>query len=277
MERAIGRFPQPGSKPTHNFEKYMKTLVITENLKNLNRRNAVKSLMLGLLMVGLSSLVSVAQSTTHLTLARGLVAQLKSQGDAGLFFDANGVEYNKYGAAWADSFITWGNPAYVHAVCNNFYIRLMMDAYPGWTAKNAGFASSSPNSGVLHDAVEANVCGYNKVNDFSNWQAGDLLVVKYYDDSANSGHTMLLDDALTVSTAADGTVKWAVKVIDCSSGVHTSDSRVFPNYTSSGAGTGWMYVYTKNGQITAYSWSQTKGSKVYTPDLRHMTLGRQTF
>ncbi len=221
--------------------------------------------------------VATAQSTEHLDLARDLVAQLHAQGEAGLFFDENGVEYNQYGAAWSDSFIVLENPAYAHAVCSNFYVRLMMGAYPGWTAKGAGFASSSPNSATLPDAIEVNACGYARVADFAQAQPGDVLVIKYLEGGSNSGHTMLLDSATPAQVLANGTVRWSVKVIDCSSGVHSSDTRVFPGYTSTGVGSGYLNVYTLGGAITGYSWSQSNGSKIYGPSARHLTIGRITF
>lgn len=224
-----------------------------------------------------SAAVAAAQSTEHLDLARDLVAQLRAQGEAGLFFDEQGVEYNRYGAAWSGSFITFGQPAYAHAVCSNFYIRLMMAAYPGWTAKGAGFAGSSPNSATLHDAIEAGACGYARVTDFAQAQPGDVLVIKYLDGGSNSGHTMLLDGATPAQVLANGTVRWSVKVIDCSSGVHSQDTRVFPGYTSTGVGSGYLNVYTFGGAITGYSWSQSNGSKIYGPAARHLTVGRITF
>lgn len=224
-----------------------------------------------------SASVAAAQSTDHLDLARDLVAQLRTQGEAGLFFDGNGVEYNQYGASWSDSFILVDNPAYAHAVCSNFYIRLIMSAYPGWTAKGAGFSGASPNSATLHDAIEANACGYTHVPDFALAQPGDVLVIKYLDGGSNSGHTMLLDSATPAQVLANGTVRWSVKVIDCSSGVHSQDTRVFPGYTSTGVGSGFLNVYTFDGAVTGYSWSQSNGSKIYGPSARHLTVGRITF
>lgn len=241
--------------------------VITRSLANFT---------LALALTG-SAAVAAAQSTDHLDLARDLVAQLRTQGEAGLFFDEHGVEYNRYGASWSDAFIAVDQPAYAHAVCSNFYIRLMMAAYPGWTAKGAGFPGASPNSATLHDAIEANACGYTHVPDFALAQPGDVLVIKYLDGGSNSGHTMLLDSATPAQVLANGTVRWSVKVIDCSSGVHSQDTRVFPGYTSTGVGSGFLNVYTFDGTVTGYSWSQSNGSKIYSPAARHLTVGRITF
>jgi hypothetical protein len=224
-----------------------------------------------------SAAVAAAQSTAHLDLARDMVVQLRTQGEAGQFFDAQGVEYNRYGAAWSDSFIVLDSPAYARAVCSSFYIRLMMAAYPGWTAQGAGFPGASPNSATIHDAIEANACGYSRVTDFAQAQAGDVLVIKYLDGGSNSGHTMLLDSATPAQMLPNGTVRWSVKVIDCSSGVHSQDTRVFQGYTSTGVGSGYLNVYTFGGAITGYSWSQSNGSKIYGPSARHMTVGRITF
>lgn len=219
-----------------------------------------------------------AASTTHLVNAQTLVAQLRAQGEAGVFFDANGVEYNLYGAPWSSSYISWTVPASVHAVCSNFYIRLMMASYAGWTAKGVGFTSSSPNSAAIHDAIEAGACRYVKVANFADCQPGDVMAIKYFDDaSSNSGHTMILEGATPNLTYADGSIRWSVKVVDCSSGPHSNDTRVFPSRTSSGAGSGFLYVYSRNGAVTGYSWKQTSGSTVYAPAVRHLTVGRLTF
>lgn len=241
---------------------------------HLNR--SLAALALATALTG-SAAVATAQSTERLDLARDLVAQLRAQGEAGQFFDQNGVEYNKYGASWSDSFIVLDNPTHARAVCSNFYIRLMMAAYPGWTAKGVGFAGSSPNSATLHDAIEARACGYARVNDFAEAQPGDVLVIKYLDGGSNSGHTMLLDNATPAQVLANGTARWSVKVIDCRSGVHPQDTRVFPGYTSTGVGGGYLNVYSFGGAITGYPLSQSNGSKIYAPTARHLTVGRITF
>jgi hypothetical protein len=227
------------------------------------------------LLLATTAVAAYAQAPVHHVNAQNLVTNLRAQGEAGLFFDQNGVEYNKYGASWSSVKITYGYPAYAQAVCSNFVTRLLMDSYQGWTAKSVGFSSSSPNSAAFYDAVESNTKGFTKVTNFANWQPGDLMFAKYFDGSSNSGHTMLVNQAVAGAPAADGSIRWSVQVIDCSSGTHTNDTRVFANYKSSGVGMGWMYVYTNGaGQITAYSWSQSKGSTIYTPATRALTLGR---
>jgi hypothetical protein len=233
--------------------------------------------LVALAAISLAAGSALGQSTVHLDNARALTAQLRVQGEAGLFLDGQGVAYNEYGASWSSSYISWGIPASVHAVCSNFYIRLMMDSYPGWTSKGMGFTSASPTSAVLHDAVEAGACGYHRVEDFAAAQPGDLLVAKYLSGGSSSGHTMILDEAVPAQAYPDGTIRWSVRVIDCSSGVHSQDTRVFPGTTSSGVGSGLMNVYTLDGTIAGYSWSQSSKNVVYTPDLRHLTVGRLDF
>lgn len=232
---------------------------------------------LALLMLALCALTARAQSTTHLAHAQSLVDQLRTQGEAGLFFDANGVEYNLYGASWADSYILETNPAYAHGMCNNFYVRLMIASYPGWSAKWAGFTNSSPNAAAIHDAIVSNLCHYVQIPNITDWVAGDVLAIKYYEDNISSGHIMILEGLKPTLYYRDGTIKWAVRVIDCSKGPHSQDTRVFPNYTSSGAGRGVLSVYSKNGGVTGYSWSQSAGSTIYAPGVHHLTAGRLTF
>lgn len=270
----------------------MKTILQNSLIPNLEQsesreRNQTATMTTGWLgwTTGLAVWVSVAiaaptaaaQSTVHLDNAIDLVAQMRVQGEAGIFFDEHGVEYNKYGSSWANSQVVLDNPAYVHAVCSNFYIRLMMASYPGWTARGAGFVSSSPTSATIHDAIEAEACLYSRVDDFSTAQPGDVLAIKYPNGGGSSGHTMILQSATPNLEYEDGTIRWSVQVIDCSSGVHTDDSRVFQGYTSSGVGSGSMYFYTLDGEITGYSWSQSQYSTIYAPQARHIAVGRLTF
>jgi len=230
-------------------------------------------------LVAFSAQQARAQSTLHLNTAQAVVAQMRAQGETGEFFDDNNVEYNKYGASWSKSLFVLDDPAYVHAQCSSFFTHVMMASYPGWTGQSAGFGSASPTAAEYHDAIEAGVNGFRQVKLFANIRPGDILAAKYFDGSANTGHVMIVNDAIPGTPDANGITRWSVQVIDCSSGIHSSDSRVFleSGYVSSGAGIGWMYVYTKSNHITGYSWSQANGSRFYRPAVRHLILGRLSF
>ena len=216
----------------------------------------------------------------HLTSADAIVTKLRTQGQAGQFTDAQGMPLNHYGASWANAFAIWGPTARVDAQCSSFVTLVMQNAYVGWTAKKAGFTSASPTAAMYHDAIESNTKGFKKVGEFEDALPGDFLMAKYFDDSANSGHAMIVRSAAIVDTnPATGITTWSIQVIDCSSGVHSNDTREFvgPNggsFETNGAGRGTMRVRTKNGDIVDYSWSFKNGSILYKPSTRHLTLGR---
>ncbi len=216
----------------------------------------------------------------HLVAADDLVSRLRAQGEAGQHLDPNGVPHNRYGAAWKNAFAIWTPMARVDAQCSSFVTLVLQVAYPGWTAKKAGFGGASPTAAMYHDAIESNSKGFKKVGAFEQMAPGDFLMAKYLDGSDNTGHAMIVRDADLVGYDAKTKVKtWAVQVIDCSRSFHSDDTRVFllnntTAYETQGAGRGWMRVLTKNGAITGYSWSWRNGSTLYLPHQRHLTLGR---
>jgi hypothetical protein len=215
-----------------------------------------------------------AAPTTHLDNARTLVTHLRAQGEAGMFFDQNNVEYNQYGAPWSEVLLDYREPAYADAVCSSFLTRLLMDSYAGWSAKGNGFASVSPTAAVYHDAITAGFGGFRQIGAFENIKPGDILAAKYLDASTDTGHIMIVNNAVPGEPDAKNYIRWSVQVIDCSKSTHSADTRTFPSYTSRGVGMGWMYVWTRWNKITSYAWSQRSGSLVYTPDVRHLVLGR---
>jgi hypothetical protein len=230
----------------------------------------------------IASLAGASQGTTapvHLTAAEALVGSFRAQGEAGVFSDSNGVPLNHYGASWANAYLVWGPTAKADAQCSSFLTLLLQNSYAGWTAKKAGFTSASPTAAVYHDAIEGNACGFRRVSDFASILPGDVLAAKYYDDSDNTGHVMLVRGAQALSTDAAGVTTWEVDVIDCSKSNHSQDSRVFTlapgtTFATGGVGHGLMRVFTQNGGIVAYSWSFANGSTVYGPSVRHLVLGR---
>jgi len=219
----------------------------------------------------------------HLSAADSLVSKLRSQGEAGLFTTSTGTPLNHYGASWSSAYAIWNPTAMVDAQCSSFVTLVMQASYPGWTAKGAGFGTASPTAAMYHDAIETNTHGFAKVADFNDIMPGDFLMAKYYDDSASTGHAMIVRDAQEIAVDPNtGITTWAVQVIDCSKSGHSSDSRDFLQangtvISTNGAGRGTMCVMTQNGAIVAYAWSFNSGSTLYTPSVRHLTLGRLAY
>lgn len=218
---------------------------------------------------------------THLTNADTLVTKLRTQGLNGEFNDAAGKPLNQYGAAYKDVVMISTPTAKVNAVCANFITVLLEKTY-GWKAKTAGFTSVSPDPAMYHDAIESNSNGFTHIEEFENAAPGDLLMAEYYDDHANVGHAMIVRNVELLDEDEDtGIREWSVEVIDCSKNIHSNDSREFVKadgtvLATQGAGRGKMRVLTQDGEIVGYSWSFRNGSIIYTPDVRHLTLGRLT-
>jgi hypothetical protein len=226
---------------------------------------------------------SHAQSGTtpaHLAAADAIVTSLRAQGQKWEFHDASGNPYNFYGAEWPNAYAVWGPTAKVNARCASFVTLVMRKAYSGWTAKNAGFAGESPTAAMYYDAVETSTKGFTKVAQFEQVRPGDFLMAKYLDGSPETGHAMIVRSAaIADQNEGTGVTTWAVQVIDCSTSIHSNDTRKFSypmglSITTQGAGRGTMRVLTKNGKITGYSWSNSSDSKIYTPQVRALTLGR---
>jgi hypothetical protein len=225
---------------------------------------------------------SAFTTQAHLTNAESLANTLRTQGENGTFTDANGKALNQYGAAYKDVVMVWTPTAKVNAVCSNFITVLLEKTY-GWKAKTAGFATASPDPAMYHDAIEANAKGFTHITEFENVAPGDLLISEYHDDHANIGHAMIVRNAQVVDEDEEtGIHEWAVEVIDCTKNIHSNDSREFIDAdgtvtaTTQGVGRGTMRVLTLDGDIVGYSWSFRNGSVLYTPDVRHLTLGRLT-
>lgn len=216
----------------------------------------------------------------HLTNADSLANALRTQGENGTFKDAAGVPLNQYGASYKDVVLVWGPTAKANAVCANFITVLLEKTY-GWKAKTAGFSSASPDPSMYHDAIENNQYGFTHITEFENIAPGDLLMSEYYDDHANVGHAMIVRNAQVIDEDEDSGIReWAVEIIDCTKNIHSNDSREFVKAdgtvtaTTQGVGRGTIRVLTLDGDIVGYSWSFRNGSIIYTPDVRHLTLGR---
>ena len=224
---------------------------------------------------------SAPMAPNHLVNADNLVSKIRTQGENGQFNDADGKPLNQYGASYKDVVMVWTPTAKANAVCSNFITVLLEKTY-GWKAKAAGFSSASPDPSMYHDAIEKGQYGLTKVQEFENIAPGDLLMAEYYDDHANIGHAMIVRNAQLLDEDEEtGLREWAVEILDCTKNIHSNDSREFVKAdgtvtVTQGVGRGTMRVLTQDGDIVGYSWSFRNGSVIYTPDVRHLTLGRLT-
>lgn len=210
---------------------------------------------------------------TMLHRAEALAEQIRAEGEAGRFTDERGKPINRYGQDPDGAHLNWGKSASACARCNTFLTLLLKDANPGWTPRKAGFHMRSPMAGDYHDAIANDRYGFRQVTDFAKVQPGDILAARYYDPSRDTGHVMIVRHAIQGTPETDGTIKWTVDVVDCSSGKHSGDTRTFPNHETTGVGEGKMAVFTREGKIVAYTWSLKKTSPVIPSSRRHLVLG----
>lgn len=217
-----------------------------------------------------------ANPPAYLARAEALAERIRAEGEAGRFVDDKGKPLNRYGQDPEGPHLSWGKTASACARCNTFLTLLLEDANPGWTPKKAGFRMRNPMAGDYHDAIARDRYGFHQVTDFAKVQPGDILAARYYDPSRDTGHIMIVRHATPGTPDADGTIRWEVDVVDCSSGKHSEDTRIFPNRETTGVGEGKIGIYTRDGKITGYTWSLKPTSPTITPEKRHLVLGEIT-
>lgn len=214
----------------------------------------------------------------------------RAAGDPGLLEWAhrlvNGVtpETNIY--ASRPTVVTWSgvngaSETRNRSVCSALVAHLMMQTY-GYRA--ADFASwlggRFPRAAGFHDAIVAGH-GFDPVLRVSDIRPGDILAIKYPPGSKPTGHVLLAASRPVERHATEpvvaGTVQYELSVIDSSHTGHgPTDTRHYAKgkfHTGVGEGLFRLYV-APDGTLAGYSWSVTKASEEYTPDERHLVIGR---
>jgi hypothetical protein len=115
-------------------------------------------------------------------------------------------------------------------------------------------------------------------------QPGDLLVIKYADESEhddNTGHCMLVDEKPyqidPVNILEPGYQQYAIRVIDSSKSPHgKEDTRYSAGGNSyAGLGEGVFRLYAdKDGKVTGYSWSLGRPLPGFDPFSNSIVVGR---
>lgn len=125
--------------------------------------------------------------------------------------------------------------------------------------------------------------GFRRIDQIAAIQPGDFIAIKYLpwagDKGHDTGHILVVNGAPKeiAQFHANGvmTRRFAIEIIDCSSGHGKEDSRYRNGRYHPGIGKGTFSVFTnERGVITGYSWSPTKDSKYYGADKRPLAIGR---
>lgn len=224
--------------------------------------------------IGLCNVVPpvYAGLTTHVSWAELLVANLSP-------------DKNDYGSS--PTYIYWaginGSGSYENRTqCSSFVTRVLKQAYT-WSDADfrVWFGSNSPTAAMYHDAIEAQN-GFSSIRKIGDIQSGDIIAIKYSDDSTSTGHAMIVKSPAIKRSRTlpliTGTSQYEIEVIDSSKSGHgKSDTRLMADGSwDKGAGIGKLRLYANsNGIVIGYSWSAAKNSVYYgQQSLRHLVIGR---
>jgi hypothetical protein len=179
--------------------------------------------------------------------------------------------------------ITWQGECKSHADCSGFVDALLMHSY-GYSRDDfkRWFDSHRPSARRYHDAI-VKQRGFRRIQHVAAVQPGDILAVKYFKRSDNTGHVMLVAGRprriASTRPVVTGTDQWEVSIIDSSrSGHGRTDSRHHQGPDGKdrdGLGRGVLRIYSgRQGQVVGFSWSASKASKFVAPADEELVVGR---
>ncbi len=227
--------------------------------------------MFGLLVLPAPALAAQAAGVAHLEWAHRLID--------GVTPDTNLYASRPTVVTWAG--VDGAGETRNRSVCSALVAQLMRRAY-GYRA--ADFASwlggRFPRAAGFHDAIAAGH-GFDRVPRVADIRPGDVLAIKYPPGTRPTGHVLLAASRPERRRATPpelaGTEQWEISVIDSSHTGHgPNDTRHYAKGKyHSGVGEGTFRLYAAaDGTLAGYSWSLQKSSEIYTPDERHLVVGR---
>ncbi len=167
------------------------------------------------------------------------------------------------------------------SVCSSLVAHLMMQAY-GYNRADfkRWMHTTFPQAADFHNAIAAGN-GFDRVTTVAAIRPGDVVAIRYPPGHHPTGHVLVVAAPPAARAATEpamaGTTQYELRVIDSSrSGHGPLDTRHFAKGRyHSGVGEGTMRLYVDpSGAVVAYAWSLTKASEIYTPDQRHLVIGR---
>ncbi|HEX4966779.1 MAG TPA: hypothetical protein VF173_38570 [Thermoanaerobaculia bacterium] len=167
------------------------------------------------------------------------------------------------------------------SVCSALVAHLMMQTYGYRPADFASWLGGRfPRAAGFHDAIAAGR-GFDPILRVTEIRPNDVLAIKYPPGSHPTGHVLLAASRPVERRATEpivpGSVQYELSVIDSSHTGHgPTDTRHYAKGKfHSGVGEGLFRLYAgPDGALIGYSWSVTKASEVYTPNERHLVIGR---
>jgi hypothetical protein len=209
-----------------------------------------------------------AQPPKHLAAAESLVEHLRLQNTS-------------YGHG--EPQVAWDGVCTSHADCSGFIDALLMHSY-AYSSDDfkRWFDSHRPSARRYYDAIVAER-GFHRIRQLGDVQPGDILAVKYFNGSENTGHVMLAANRpqriVSTGPTVTGTDQWQLTIIDSSRSGHgptdTRHHRGPDGKDHDGLGRGVLRIYgTRHGTVAGFSWSTGKSSKFVAPADEELVIGR---
>jgi hypothetical protein len=185
-----------------------------------------------------------------------------------------------------DEQVNWGDhnmPWQSYADCSGFINALIKKTYDSTLSFKSWLGKSRPLAIQYYQAVTSEN-HFIHIERISDIQPGDLLVIKYADESDhddNTGHCMLVEEKPysiePVSMLKQGYLQYGIRVIDSSKSPHgKEDSRHSADgnpYAGLGEGVFRLYADAQ-GKVTGYSWSLGKPLPGFDPFDNSIVVGR---
>jgi len=179
--------------------------------------------------------------------------------------------------------VSWDKPKASHTDCSGFIDALLMHTYHYDPNQfKVWFDSHRPSAKRYHDAIMEQR-GFMQIQLISQLRPGDILAVKYFKRTDNTGHVMLVEGLpkhrKATEPLVDGTEQWEVQIIDSSKSGHgVTDTRHkmgADGKDHDGLGRGVFRIYTTaDGKVAGFAWSTMKVSQFKEPLDEDLVMGR---
>jgi hypothetical protein len=243
-------------------------------MRSVSAKNLIRilgSLIFLFVFAALGALAQTDSDVPHLGVARLLVQDLQHE-----------ALVNEYGSR--PTYLRWNHPTReARTVCATFIAHLFEHSY-GWKAADIQLwlGANGADASEWHRAI-VRENGFRRLRKIGDVHPGDLLAIKYNDDSKDTGHIMVVDqepEHIAASAPLEpGTEQYGVVVIDSSASGHgPTDTRHRPDGSfTGGIGRGTFRLYAdRDGRIVGYAWSETPKSEFYQSPTRDLVVGRLT-
>lgn len=170
-------------------------------------------------------------------------------------------------------------PAECHADCSGFINWLLLEATgKPPAALEQWFRSKRPVARHYVDAIVTEKF-FRRIHRLKDCLPGDVVAMKYPKGNDNTGHVMLVAERPKKRVASaplvEETEQWDLKIIDCTTSPHGSDSRKKEAGSRGGLGTGLFRIYTNaDGEPVGYTWGPGPKSEYRAMKDRLIVVGR---